>query len=71
MVEENEDTRTPLGIDLRFYILSPFKFGTGMKIPELYGFEFGKDKTISYPAPLSYLTRPQHQSGSGQKSRNQ
>ncbi|KAK2392595.1 V-type proton ATPase subunit a3 [Trifolium repens] len=53
--EPRRDIRSPLGLGLGLYFLSPLEIGTGLGKPELYGFGFGEGKLRPRPAPLPCL----------------
>jgi hypothetical protein len=53
--EPRWNTRSPLGLGLRLYFLSPLGIGMGLGKPELYGFEFGESKTRPRSASLPCL----------------
>ncbi|MCI25926.1 hypothetical protein A2U01_0047117 [Trifolium medium] len=57
--EPHGETRTPLGMGLRFYLSYPLRIETNLGKPELYGFGFGKGKIRPSPAPLPCLRSAQ------------
>jgi hypothetical protein len=51
--EPHRNIRSPLGLDMRLYFLSPFEIEMGLIKPELY--KFGESKIRLHPASLPYL----------------
>jgi hypothetical protein len=49
--EPHWDTRSPLGLDLGLYFLSPLGIGMSLEKPKLYEFRFGESKTRPRPPP--------------------
>jgi hypothetical protein len=45
-------TRSPLGMGLGLYFLSPLGIRMGLGIPELYGFGFGEGKIRPRPVAI-------------------
>jgi hypothetical protein len=50
--EPRRNTRSPLGLGLRLYFLSPLEIGTGLGKPELIWFGFGEVKIRPRPVAM-------------------